>query len=78
MSLTRNVINEVEVDGQILRAGERVLLWLPGANHSESVFASLGTIDLDRASCPHTSYGNGPQFCLGTTLTRLESTLVLE
>lgn len=78
VSLTRNVGADVELDGQRLSAGERVLLWLPAANHDDAVFDSPDEIDVDRPSCPHLGYGDGPHFCVGATLARLEFIALLE
>ena len=55
-----------------------MLLWLPGANHDESVFTDPNTIDVDRPSCPHLAYGDGPHFCIGATLARLEYIALIE
>jgi cytochrome P450 len=78
VSLTRNVVSDVELGGQQLRPGERVLLWLPGGNHDDAVFTDPDSIDLDRPSCPHLAYGDGPHFCIGATLARLEYIALLE
>lgn len=78
VSLTRNVVMDIELEGQRLSAGERVLLWLPGANHDESVFDRPDEIDPGRGSCPHLGYGDGPHFCVGATLARLEFIALLD
>ncbi len=38
VSLGRNVTRDVELEGAQLRAGDRVLVWLPGANRDPRVF----------------------------------------
>lgn len=70
VSLARNVMADVELAGVQLRNGDRVLLWLPGANHDALAFERPGEVDIDRPSCPHVAFGDGPHVCVGATLFR--------
>jgi cytochrome P450 len=78
ISLTRNVIKDVELGGHQLSAGERVLIWLPAANRDPSAFADPDELDIERTGPPHIAFGSGPHMCPGSFLTRLEFRLVLE
>jgi len=78
VSLTRNVVQDTELAGQRITAGERVLLWLPAANHDPTVFAEPDAIDLQRSPCPHLAFGDGPHVCLGNWLARLEFELLFD
>lgn len=78
VSLTRNVVKDVEVGGQQLKAGDRILIWLPAANHDASVFPDPDVLDIDREGSQHISFGSGPHLCPGSFLTRLEFQLVME
>ena len=63
---------DVDVDGQVVRAGEAVLVQLNSANRDESVFAHPDEIDFGRAENPHIAFGHGVHHCLGAPLARLE------
>ncbi|MHB8690472.1 MAG: cytochrome P450 [Solirubrobacteraceae bacterium] len=78
VSLARNVVQDVELGGQQLSAGDRVLLWLPAANHDIGVFSAPAVIDVERSPCPHVAFGDGPHVCVGSWLARLEFQLLFE
>jgi cytochrome P450 RapN len=63
---------DVDVDGQVVRAGEAVLVQLGSANRDESVFPHPDKIDFGRAENPHIAFGHGVHHCLGAPLARLE------
>src|SRR5439155_7100851 len=76
VSLARNVIGDTELGGQQISAGDRVLCWLPAANHDESVFTNPSSIDFDRSPCPHVAFGDGPHGCVGKWLAGFEFELL--
>jgi cytochrome P450 len=71
VSLARNVTEDVEIGGMGLRKGDRVLVWLPGANWDPAVFERPEQVDIDRPSCPHVAFGDGPHVCPGAPLYRV-------
>ena len=80
VTVSRTVTRDVDFDGFALKQGDRVLVWLPAANHDETVFLHPDTVDIDRPLATqqaHISFGHGPHYCLGATLARLEVRLVL-
>ena len=75
----RNVVNDMEVCGQTLAAGDIVSLWYASANRDTAVFDDPDRFDIGRTPNPHVAFGGGgPHFCLGASLARLEIRLVLE
>jgi cytochrome P450 len=70
VSLARNVTADIELEGVQLRAGERVLVWLPGANRDPRVFDSPAEVDIERSPNPHIAFGDGPHVCVGAQLFR--------
>lgn len=70
VSLARNVTTDVELEGARLRAGDRILIWLPGANRDPRVFDRPAEVDIDRPSNPHIAFGDGPHVCVGAQLFR--------
>ena len=59
------------VQGTMVRAGERVSLCWASANFDDEVFDSPVEIRLDRKPNPHLAYGAGAHFCLGAHHARL-------
>jgi cytochrome P450 len=70
VSLARTVTQDVEIEGAQLKAGDRIITWLPGANRDERAFDHADTVDIDRPSCPHVAFGDGPHVCIGAPLFR--------
>lgn len=77
VSLARNIVVDTELDGHKLRAGERILVWLPAANLDPEAFDEPEAFRLDRGRCPHLAFGDGPHICPGDKLARLQFHLLL-
>ncbi|MCI4040518.1 cytochrome P450 [Streptomyces sp. TRM75563] len=77
MHFGRRALEDVEIGGHILRAGDVATLWNSSANYDESVFADPDTFDLGRTPNKHVSFGYGPHFCLGAYLGRAEISAML-
>jgi cytochrome P450 len=76
--LARTTTTDVEAHGHTIPAGARVLLLLGAGNRDERVFVAPDRYDLDRDTSASLSFGTGRHFCLGASLARLESRIVLE
>jgi cytochrome P450 len=76
----RTANTDVEIDGRLIRAGDRVSLWFPAANRDPRVFDRPDEFDIAREPNPHVSFGGGgAHFCLGAHLARSEiSTMFTE
>jgi hypothetical protein len=74
----RTTTRDVEVGGQLIPAGERVLMSWLSANHDESVFENAESIVLDRSPNPHLGFGAGPHRCPGSPLARITLRVLLE
>ncbi|MGP0029065.1 MAG: cytochrome P450 [Acidimicrobiales bacterium] len=71
--LQRTATEDTELDGRIIRRGERVGLYFASANFDEEVYADPQHFDIGRSPNPHVTFGGGgPHFCIGANLTRLE------
>lgn len=75
--VTRIVVGQVELGGQTLNDGEFVSPVLAAANRDPDRFADPDRLDLTRANNRHLSFGNGPHFCLGAPLARLEAEVAI-
>lgn len=74
----RTATRDVELHGQTIRAGEKVVVWYTSANRDESVFHAPDALDLTRDPNPHVGFGGGgPHFCLGALLARKEAVVFL-
>lgn len=78
MQFRRTLTRDVEVDGQPMRAGDKVLLYYVSANRDETVFESPDRLNLARMPNPHLAFGVGPHFCLGARLSRVEAAALLD
>ena len=68
----RKLTADVELSGTALPAGTTVSVVIASANHDEAVFDDPGSFRLDREFRDVLSFGQGPHFCLGKHLARLE------
>jgi cytochrome P450 family 142 subfamily A polypeptide 1 len=77
-NMARQATTDLELNGQQIRQGEKLLLLYPSANRDEAVFEDPFRFDLRRTPNEHVAFGFGPHFCLGANLARLELTIILD
>ncbi len=79
VQLGMRVLTEpMELDGQVVAAGEQVLTMLGAANRDPAVFEDPETLDLTRSNAARNlSFGGGIHHCLGMALARLEGQIAL-
>ncbi|RAY16285.1 cytochrome P450 [Actinomadura craniellae] len=77
-NMNRTATRDVELRGQRIREGDNVLLLYPSANRDEDVFTDPDRFDIARSPNDHIAFGNGPHFCLGNSLARLELRVMFE
>jgi cytochrome P450 len=68
----RTATADVEVCGQLVRAGQKIACLMGSANRDADVFPDADTFDVGRDPNPHVGFGMGLHFCLGAPLARLE------
>jgi cytochrome P450 len=73
----RTPVEDFELRGQKIRAGESMCLFYPSANRDEEVFDEPDRFRVDRSQNPHLGFGVGEHFCLGANLARLELRVLL-
>lgn len=69
----RLLVEDVELRGKTLRAGESVYLVQSAANRDPEVFDHPHTLDITRRKNAHVGFGFGVHHCLGNFLARLEA-----
>jgi cytochrome P450 len=68
----RKVAKDLVFEGVPMRAGERVMLFLPAADLDPTEFEDSDRFDITREKKPHIAFNVGPHRCLGSHLARVE------
>jgi len=74
----RVAVEDVEVDGVQIKAGEGVFALSYAANRDPEVFNDPDALDLERGARHHVAFGFGPHQCLGQNLARAELQIVFD
>jgi cytochrome P450 len=69
---------DFEFQGNLIKAGQDLYMWLGSANRDPSVFPDPDRFDITRQHNPHLSFGYGIHLCLGVPLARLEVQIALK
>ncbi|MFB9903097.1 cytochrome P450 [Allokutzneria oryzae] len=85
---SRRAVEDVQLGGVTIRAGDVVVVSVASANRDDDAFPEAGRFDptrfdptrFDPARCGprHLSFGHGAHFCVGASLARLELEVALE
>ena len=67
----RACVADTRVCGQLIRAGEGVLVLLGSANRDPDVFGDPDRFDIHRRDLPHVAFGHGIHQCLGQPVARM-------
>ena len=69
----RNAVEDTELGGQHIRAGDQVVLFYCSGNRDESVWDEPGRFDLSRPRRAHVGFGGGGvHYCLGNGIARTQ------
>ncbi|MEV6276329.1 cytochrome P450 [Nocardia sp. NPDC051832] len=71
-NLFRVALEDVELEGQQVKAGANVLLGLAAANRDPAKFDDPDSFDIRRNAVGHVAFGHGAHLCLGHHLARVE------
>ena len=78
-NMNRTATREVELCGQKVREGDRLLLLYQSANFDERAFDAPESFQVERQPNEHLAFGGfGTHFCLGASLARLELRVMFE
>ncbi|MGE6611147.1 cytochrome P450 [Peribacillus sp. NPDC076916] len=78
IKLDRTVKEDNNLLGVELKEGNNVVVWMSAANLDEEMFEDPFTLNIHRPNNKkHLTFGNGPHFCLGAPLARLEAKIAL-
>jgi cytochrome P450 family 142 subfamily A polypeptide 1 len=77
--MNRTLARDLELHGEKLHEGERVLLLYPAGNRDARAFPDPDRFDVGRTPNDHVAFGGfGTHFCLGASLARLELRVLFE
>ncbi|CCH32416.1 cytochrome P450 [Actinosynnema sp. NPDC047251] len=75
---TRIALEDVELGGVLVRAGDAVMVQLDAANRDARVFDHPDDLDLTRKPNPHLAFGFGPHYCVAAQLAKAELRVALD
>jgi len=78
MQFRRTATRDVEVGGQRIRQGDKLVLYYGAANRDPEVFADPEAFDITRKPNPHLAFGTGTHFCAGSHMARLQLRVAFE
>jgi cholest-4-en-3-one 26-monooxygenase len=79
MHFRRTALQDTEIRGTPIKAGDKVVIWYISANRDEDMFENPDAFDVGRTPNEHIAFGGGgPHFCLGANLARLEIRVIFE
>ncbi|GAA3547390.1 cytochrome P450 [Nocardioides daeguensis] len=75
----RTATRDVELHGQQIKEGDKVVMWFASGNRDEDVFDNPYDFDVTRRNIDHVTFGKGsPHLCMGNNLARMEIRLMFE
>jgi biflaviolin synthase len=77
VGMPRVATQDVTIAGTTVRKGEAIYVSYVAANRDPECFEQPHDIDFDRSPIPHVAFGNGPHYCAGAPLARMEQQVML-
>ncbi|HEV2427513.1 MAG TPA: cytochrome P450 [Acidimicrobiales bacterium] len=79
MHFRRTAIQDVDLHGSAIKAGDKVVMWFTSANFDEGHWGDPYDFRPDRSPNDHVAFGlQSPHLCLGAHLARLEMRVLFE
>ena len=76
-TVDRVALEDMTIGGQLIRAGDAVLMNLPAGNWDSAFVDNPDTLDIDRNPRGHLGFGFGVHQCIGQNLARVELQIAL-
>ena len=77
--MRRRALRDVEMHGQTIREGDKVVMWYVSGNRDERVFDKPGAFDIERGNArSHVSFGFGIHRCMGNRVGEMQLRIVWE
>ncbi len=68
----RTALEDIKLDGEVIRKGDSVTVSMPAANRDPAKFECPAKLDIERDTSGHVAFGFGVHQCLGQNLARIE------
>ncbi|MEZ5572761.1 MAG: cytochrome P450 [Halioglobus sp.] len=84
VQMRRTVMEDVDIEGQQLKAGDKMVLNWQAINHDPEIFEDRESFDVERfkrnpeLASQHRAFGNGEHFCIGAHMSRMEMQVMFE
>lgn len=78
MQFRRTAMANLELGGQAIRKGDKLVMYYGAANRDPAVFDNPEVFDIGRRPNPHLAFGTGTHFCVGSHMARLELRIAFE
>jgi cytochrome P450 len=78
VAFDRMACEDIEIGGELIRAGEGIFVLGASANRDERAFDDPDTFDIHRAARHHVAFGDGVHQCLGQNMARAELEIAYE
>ncbi|MCP2338239.1 cytochrome P450 [Actinomadura rupiterrae] len=76
--MLRVALEDVDLPSGRVAKGQAVMTSSAAANRDPEAFADPDRFDMTRPECPHLTFGQGPHYCLGANLARMELQVAFE
>ncbi|MEQ9451242.1 MAG: cytochrome P450 [Pseudomonadales bacterium] len=77
--MRRTALEDTELGGQTIKAGDRVVMWYLSGNRDESVFPDADRLIIDRPNArKHVAFGFGVHRCMGNRLAEMQLRVLWE
>ena len=77
--MRRTAMEDVELGGQLIREGEKVIMWYLSGNRDASIFHNADALVIDRPNArEHVAFGFGVHRCMGNRLAELQLQILWE
>ncbi|TVS13345.1 MAG: cytochrome P450 [Gammaproteobacteria bacterium] len=77
--MRRTAVEDVDMRGKTIRAGDKVVMWYLSGNRDEDVFEDADTLIVDRPNArAHVAFGYGLHRCMGNRLAELQLRVLWE
>ena len=75
---SRVALEDVEISGETIPRNSRAFLMLGAANRDPAQFPDPDRFDITRQNNRHVAFGQGPHYCAGAALGRLEALIAIQ
>jgi len=77
--MRRTALQDIELGGQNIKKGDKVVMWYLSGNHDEDVFEDADRLIIDRPNArSHVAFGFGIHRCMGNRLAEMQLRILWE